>query len=56
MKTSTYSPQTLLDLWKKVELTIEMAVGHILQRLVNHEERLQALERQGNQPEADSAT
>ena len=37
---STYDAKTLLELWKKGELTTEMAVGHLIQRLLDHEERL----------------
>lgn len=43
---STYLPKPLLDLWAKGMLTVEMAIGHILQRLLDHEERLRALERE----------
>lgn len=42
----TYLPKTLLDLWKKSKLSVEMAIGHILQRFVAHHERLRASERQ----------
>ena len=54
MQTSTYSPKALLELWKKVELTIEMAIGHILQRLVDHEDRLQKLEGEASQTPRES--
>jgi hypothetical protein len=47
---STYLPAQLLALWTKSKLTLEMAVGHILQRLVNHEERLRRLEQRAGLP------
>ena len=46
---STYDAKTLLELWKKGELTTEMAIGHLVQRLLDHEERLCILERDHNQ-------
>ncbi len=46
---STYDAETLLERWKKGELTAEMAVGHLIQRLLDHEARLQALEKASNQ-------
>ncbi len=49
MQTSTYDPQTLLDKWKKGEMTTEMAMGHLIQRLLDHEERLQVLEHANHQ-------
>ncbi len=53
MQTSTYPPQTLLEKWKKGEMTAEMAVGHLMQRLLDHEERLRVLEKATNQPPQD---
>lgn len=35
-KYSTYIPTLLLELWEQSKLTLEQAVGHILQRLRNH--------------------
>ena len=52
---STYLPEQLLSLWAKSKLTIEMAIGHILQRLLDHEERLRRLERLAGHP-PDSAS
>ncbi len=51
---SAYLPKTLLELWSKKKLSVEMAIGQMLQRLVDHEERLQALERQLGQPPQES--
>ncbi|MBV7336559.1 hypothetical protein KFU94_51675 [Chloroflexi bacterium TSY] len=51
---ATYLPKTLFEMWKKAELTLEMAIGHILQRLLDYDERLRALERQANQPSQES--
>ena len=51
---ATYDVQTLLDKWKKGELTTEMAVEHLIQRLLDHEERLRTLERALNQPPQES--
>ncbi len=51
---ATYLPERLLELWAKSQLTVEMAVGHILQRLLNHEERLRALEKRAGQPPQES--
>ncbi|MBV7340153.1 hypothetical protein KFU94_70500 [Chloroflexi bacterium TSY] len=51
---ATYLPKTLFEMWKKGELTIEMAIGHVLQRLLDYDERLRALERQANQPSQES--
>ena len=31
--TSTYSPPELLRMWARSELTVEQAIGHILQHL-----------------------
>ncbi len=46
---ATYDAKTLLELWKQGELTTEMAVGHLIQRLLEHEERLRMLERKPDQ-------
>ena len=46
----TYLVEQLRDMWDKGKLTLEMAIGHILQRLVNHDERLRRLERRVNLP------
>jgi hypothetical protein len=51
---STYLPDQLLALWAKGKLTLEMAIGHILQRLLDHEERLRRLERGTHQPPLES--
>ena len=40
---STYLPEQLLSLWAKSKLTVEMAIGHILQRLLDHDQRLRRL-------------
>ncbi|MEZ4862138.1 MAG: hypothetical protein R3C14_12550 [Caldilineaceae bacterium] len=34
---STYPVKKLLDLWAQGRLTLEQAIGHILQRLLDHE-------------------
>lgn len=47
---SAYDAKTLLTLWIKGELTTEQTVGHLVQRLLDHEERLRALERQTDPP------
>ena len=47
---SNYHPEPLLDQWVKGKLTMEMAIGHILQRQLDHEARLRRLERQAQQP------
>ena len=50
---STYDAKTLLDLWKKGELTTEMAIEHLIQRLLDHEERLRVIERQSHQEQEE---
>ncbi len=32
---STHAPKELLGLWTREKITVEMAIGHILQNLVN---------------------
>ena len=51
---SAYHPKKLFELWSKSQLSIEMAIGQILQRLLNHEERLRAIERQLGLPPQES--
>jgi hypothetical protein len=34
---STMAPEKLLNLWKREEISVEMAIGHILQNLVKLE-------------------
>lgn len=51
---STYLPKTLLEMWSKSMLTVEMAIGHILQGLLKHEERLSKIEKQLGYPPQDS--
>ena len=51
---STYLPKTLLEMWSKSMLSVEMAIGHILQRLLNHEERLSKIEKQLGHPPQES--
>ena len=51
---ATYLPKALYEMWKKAELTMEMAIGHILQRLLDHDERLRALEQQLGPPSQES--
>ena len=50
MQTSTYPSQILLELWRKGEMTTEMAIGHLVQRLLDHEARLQGLKKLLKQP------
>lgn len=45
-----YDAKTLLDKWKKGELTTEMAVGQLVQLLTEYEKRLRALERKADPP------
>jgi len=40
---STVTPSELLNLWKQEQLTIEMAIGHILQNLVKQQTLLETL-------------
>lgn len=47
---STYPLKTLLALWEHSKVTLEQIVGHMLQRLFNHEERLRALEKAAGLP------
>ncbi|MEZ4862147.1 MAG: hypothetical protein R3C14_12595 [Caldilineaceae bacterium] len=47
---STYPVKKLLDLWAQGRLTLEQAIGHILQRLLDHEARLRALEKAAGLP------
>ena len=42
--------KTLLELWYKSKLSVDMAIGHILQRLLDLEERLRTLEREADRP------
>jgi hypothetical protein len=42
---STYSPSELLSLWKKRELSLEQAVGYLLQNLLNLSQRLNEIEK-----------
>ena len=51
---STYHPESLLERWVKGKLTLEMAIGHILQCQLDHEARLRRLERQAQQPPSAS--
>ncbi len=51
---SAHRPQKLLELWAQARLSVEMAIGQILQRLLNHEERLRAIEKQLGLPPQES--
>ncbi len=51
---STYLPRTLLEMWSKSMLSVEMAIGHILQRLLKHEERLSKIENELGYPSQES--
>jgi hypothetical protein len=55
---STYSPSELLSKWSKGELSLEQAIGHLLQhvfafaqRLVEIEKRLRQLEERPVKPQ-----
>lgn len=43
---STYSLEKLLQLWRREELTVEQAVGHLLQHLAVLETQSHALQKQ----------
>jgi len=43
---STYSLEKLLQLWRRDELTVEQAVGHLLQHLAALETQSHALQKQ----------
>lgn len=47
---ATYDAKTLYDKWKRDELTHEQAIGHLVQRLLEVELRLQVLERKADSP------
>ena len=51
---SAEPPKILLELWAKSQLSVERAIGQILQRLLEQEERLQALERALGLPPRES--
>lgn len=40
---STLTPPELLNLWKQEQMTVEMAMGHILQNLVKQHMALETL-------------
>jgi len=46
MAMSTYSLEKLLQLWRREELTVEQAVGHLLQHLATLETQSHALQKQ----------
>lgn len=43
---STYSPEKLLHLWRREELTVEQAMGHLLQHLATLETQSHTLQKQ----------
>ena len=43
---STYSLEKLLQLWRREELTVEQAVGHLLQHLATLETQSHSLQKQ----------
>jgi hypothetical protein len=45
MSTSTYSLSELLRKWRKNELTLEQAIGHLLQHLIAFDTRLTEIEK-----------
>ena len=45
---STYSLQELLGLWAKERLTVQQAIGHLIQCLIALEKRISQLERPRN--------
>jgi flagellar biosynthesis chaperone FliJ len=47
---STHPLKTLLALWEHSKVTMEQIIGHILQHLSNHEDRLRSLEKQAGRP------
>jgi hypothetical protein len=42
---STYSPSELLSKWKKSELSLEQAIGYLLQHVFDFGQRLVAIEK-----------
>lgn len=46
MAMSTYSLEKLLQLWRREELTVEQAIGHLLQHLATLETQSQTLQKQ----------
>jgi hypothetical protein len=42
---STYTPDELLGLWTRQELSILQAIGHLLQHLVRQQREIEALKR-----------
>lgn len=46
----TYSLETLYARWQKEELTAEMAIGQLIQLLIELELRVRALERRAEPP------
>lgn len=46
MPMSTYSLEKLLHLWRREELTVEQAMGHLLQHLAILETQSNALQKQ----------
>ena len=45
---STYNLQELLGLWAKDRLTVQQAIGHLIQCLIALEKRVSRLERPRN--------
>ena len=42
---STYSPSELLSMWRKSELSLEQAIGYLLQNLLGLSQRLAEIEK-----------
>ena len=49
---STYTPDELLGLWTRQELSIMQAIGHLLQHLVRQQREIEALKRRPTKPDA----
>jgi hypothetical protein len=52
---STYNPSELLSKWSRGELTLEQAIGHLLQHLLAFAQRLLEIEKRLRQLEQPPA-
>lgn len=46
---STYEPERLLSLWQSEQISNEMAIGHLVQNLILHQEVIKKLNVRVNQ-------
>lgn len=53
---STYPVKTLLDLWKQSKLTVEQAVGYLIQNLSALVQQIKELEQRSQQLEQKSSS